>query len=189
MKKLILALCGFGVLTMLFTSINFYIEQNKHKHPASGSPQTASNEMKKAFNPNQGQSKSLAPDTMLPENIPPAMLEAMEKQGITLEDLQKNNPDGMQNMKNMPDMQGMKGKEFPEEMLKAMQEQNKMQKNNKSGGQQNDPLQKAVEHIKSHGEQNMIKHLEHSLATLEANPGDETALSDVTEIFIAHEET
>lgn len=192
MKKLILALCGFGVLTMLFTSINFYIEQNKHKHPASGSPQTASNEMKKAFNPNQGQSKSLAPDTMLPENIPPAMLEAMEKQGITLEDLQKNNPDGMQNMKNMPDMQGMKGmkgKEFPEEMLKAMQEQNKMQKNNKSGGQQNAPLQKAVEHIKSHGEQNMIKHLEHSLATLEANPGDETALSDVTEIFIAHEET
>ena len=112
MKKLILALCGFGVLTMLFTSINFYIEQNKHKHPASGSPQTASNEMKKAFAPNQGQSKSLAPDTMLPENIPPAMLEAMEKQGITLEDLQKNNPDGMQNMKNMPDMQGMKGKSF-----------------------------------------------------------------------------
>ena len=76
----------------------------------------------------------------------------------------------MQNMKNMPDMQGMKGKKFPEEMLKAMQEQNKMQKNNKSGGQQNDPLKKAVEHIKSHGEQNMIKHLEHSLATLEAIP-------------------
>lgn len=187
MKKLILAICGFGVLAMLFTSVNFYIEQSKHRRPVS--PQAANNEIKTALTPSQGQSKSLAPNTMLPENIPPAMLEAMKKQGITLEDLQKNNPDGMQNMKNMPAMQGMKGKEFPEEMLKAIQEQSKTQENSKSEEQKNDLLQKAVDHVKSHGEQNMIKHLEHSLATLAANPGDETALSDVTEIFIAHEET
>lgn len=187
MKKLILAICGFGVLAMLFTSVNFYIEQSKHRRPVS--PQAANNEIKTALTPSQGQSKSLAPNTMLPENIPPAMLEAMKKQGITLEDLQKNNPDGMQNMKNMPAMQGMKGKEFPEEMLKAIQEQSKAQENSKSEEQKNDLLQKAVDHVKSHGEQNMIKHLEHSLATLAANPGDETALSDVTEIFIAHEET
>lgn len=187
MKKLILAICGFGVLAMLFTSVNFYIEQSKHRRPVS--PQAANNEIKTALTPSQGQSKSLAPNTMLPENIPPAMLEAMKKQGITLEDLQKNNPDGMQNMKNMPAMQGMKGKEFPEEMLKAIQEQSKAQENSKSKEQKNDLLQKAVDHVKSHGEQNMIKHLEHSLATLAANPGDETALSDVTEIFIAHEET
>lgn len=187
MKKLILAICGFGVLAMLFTSVNFYIEQSKHRRPVS--PQAANNEIKTALTPSQGQSKSLAPNTMLPENIPPAMLEAMKKQGITLEDLQKNNPDGMQNMKNMPAMQGMKGKEFPEEMLKAIREQSKAQENSKSEEQKNDLLQKAVDHVKSHGEQNMIKHLEHSLATLAANPGDETALSDVTEIFIAHEET
>lgn len=187
MKKLILAICGFGVLAMLFTSVNFYIEQSKHRRPVS--PQAANNEIKTALTPSQEQSKSLAPNTMLPENIPPAMLEAMKKQGITLEDLQKNNPDGMQNMKNMPAMQGMKGKEFPEEMLKAIQEQSKAQENSKSEEQKNDLLQKAVDHVKSHGEQNMIKHLEHSLATLAANPGDETALSDVTEIFIAHEET
>lgn len=178
MKKLILAICGFGILAMLFTSVNFYIEQSKHRRPVS--PQAANNEIKTALTPSQGQSKSLAPNTMLPENIPPAMLEAMKKQGITLEDLQKNNPDGMQNMK---------GKEFPEEMLKAIQEQSKAQENSKSEEQKNDLLQKAVDHVKSHGEQNMMKHLEHSLATLAANPGDETALSDVTEIFIAHEET
>lgn len=187
MKKLILAICGFGVLAMLFTSVNFYIEQSKHRRRVS--PQAANNEIKTALTPSQEQSKSLAPNTMLPENIPPAMLEAMKKQGITLEDLQKNNPDGMQNMKNMPAMQGMKGKEFPEEMLKAIQEQSKAQENSKSEEQKNDLLQKAVDHVKSHGEQNMIKHLEHSLATLAANPSDETALSDVTEIFIAHEET
>lgn len=196
LKKLILALSGLGVLAMLFVSVDFYIEKNKAVLPAG---QTAGNEIKTAFQPaenqeqmqNQGQkpnqtqnqdAPNLAPNTMLPENIPPAMLKAMQEKGLTLEDLQKNQgaKQEMPGMGNMP-----RGKAFPEAMLKAMEEQKRAQ----GQAQENaDSVQKAVSHIKSHADEASIKHLEHTLAALDENPADETALTSITEMFLAHNE-
>lgn len=187
-KKLILAISGLGVLAMLFISVNFYIEKNK---PALPAKQMAGNEIKTTFQPaeNQGQRQgqkqdapNLAPNTMLPENIPPAMLKAMQEKGMTIEDLQQKPGTGQE----MPAMGTMpKGKAFPEKMLKAIEEQNKQQEEVQETG---DPIQKAVNHIKSHGDEASIKHLEHTLAALEKDPSDETALTSITELFLAHNE-
>lgn len=184
LKKLILAISGLGVLAMLFVSVNFYIEKNK---PALPAKQTAGNEMKTAFQPaeNQGQMQeqkqdapNLAPNTMLPENIPPAMLKAMQEKGMTIEDLQQN-PGVKQEMPAMGNIP--KGKAFPEKMLKAIEEQKQAQESA-------DPVQKAVNHIKSHADEASIKHLEHTLAALQENPSNETALTAATELFLAHNE-
>lgn len=193
LKKLILAVSGLGVLAMLLVSIDFYIEKNK---PSSApANQLAANEKKAVFPSaeNQGQMQgqeqtqgapNLAPDTMLPDNIPPAMLKAMQEKGLTLEDLQQNQGTNQ----NMPAMGNMpKGKAFPEAMLKAIEEQNKREAQGQTQ-EAGDPVQKAVNHIKSHGDEAMIKHLEHTLAALKENPSDETALTSITEIFLAHNE-
>ena len=197
LKKLILTVSGLGVLTMLFVSVNFYIEKNKSMPMTAR--QTANNEQKVAFRPAENQEQkqeqkqeapNITPQTMLPENIPPAMLKAMQEKGLTVEDLQKNS----QTKQNMPSMQNMpKGKAFPEEMLKAIaaqEEQNKQQaQETQAQDEKNaDPVQKAVDHIKNHSDAATVKHLEHSLVTLKENPGDETALGAVTEIFIGHNE-
>lgn len=196
LKKLILAVCGLGVLAMLFVSVDFYIEKNKPHLPAA---QTAANERKTALQPAENQKQTpmreqeenapnLAAGVMLPENIPPAMLKAMQEKGLTLEDLQQNSntKQDMPAMGNMP-----KGKAFPEEMLKAIEEQNKQQAQgqNQGQGQETDnPVEKAVAHIKKHGDETSIKHLEHILADLEKNPADEKALTSITELFLAHNE-
>lgn len=195
LKKLILAISGLGILAMLFVSVDFYIEKNKTAVPAR---QTAGNEIKTAFQPAENQEQkqeqtkeqdapNLAPNTMLPENIPPAMLKAMQEKGMTIEDLQqKQGAD-----KEMPAMGNMpKGKAFPEAMLKAIEEQKKAEQDQKQGQAQemSDPVLKAVNHIKSHADEASIKHLEHTLATLEENPGDETALAAITELFLSHNE-
>lgn len=197
LKKLILAISGLGVLAMLFVSVNFYIEKSKTNKVIAR--QSTGNEIKTTFQPaqtaeNQGQMQekmqgapNITPQTMLPENIPPAMLKAMQEKGLTIEDLQKNSNQGMPAMQNMP-----KGKAFPEEMLKAIEEQNKQQTQEQAQEQAQesaDPVQKAVSHIKGHSDAASIKHLEHSLAALKENPSDETALTAVTEIFLAHNET
>lgn len=192
LKKLILAISGLGVLVMLFASINFYIEKNKPVLPAG---QTAGNERKTAFQPAENQEQmqnqtqkqdapNLAPNTMLPENIPPAMLKAMQEKGMTIEDLQQK-PNAEQEMPAMGTMP--KGKAFPEKMLKAIEEQNKQQTQTPEQ-ESADPIQKAVNHIKSHGDEASIKHLEHTLASLKENPSDETALTSITEMFLAHNE-
>lgn len=206
LKKLILAISGLGVLAMLFVSVDFYIEKNKAALP---SRQSAGNEIKTAFQPAENQDQkqtreqtkeqdapSIAPNTMLPENIPPAMLKAMQEKGMTIEDLQQKQGAN----KEMPAMGNMpKGKAFPEAMLKAIEEQKKEQVQNQTQGQtqgqaqeqvqeMSDPVLKAVNHIKSHADEASIKHLEHSLAALQENPADEKALAAVTELFLTHNE-
>lgn len=193
LKKLILAISGLGVLAMLFVSVDFYIEKNKPSLPPAS--QLAANEKKAAFPSAESQEQTqeqaqgapnLAPNAMLPDNIPPAMLKAMQEKGLTLEDLQQNQgtKQDMPAMGNMP-----KGKAFPEAMLKAIEEQNKREAQGQPQEQETgDPVQKAVNHIKSHGDESTIKHLEHTLATLKENPSDETALTSITEIFLAHNE-
>lgn len=185
-KKLILAISGLGVLAMLFVSVNFYIEKNKSTPAAVR--QTANSETKVAFQPaeNQGQMReqeapNLPPQTMLPENIPPAMLKAMQEKGLTIEDLQKDSKtnQGMPAMQNMP-----KGKAFPEEMLKALAAQEQAREQESA-----DPVQKAVSHIKGHSDAASIKYLEENLAALQGNPNNETALAAVAEIFLTHNET
>lgn len=202
LKKLILTISGLGVLAMLFVSVDFYIEKNKSAVPAR---QTAGNEIKTAFKPAENQKQmpeqmqeqmkgqdapNLAPNTMLPENIPPAMLKAMQEKGMTIEDLQQKQgtKQEMPAMGNMP-----KGKAFPEAMLKAIEEQKQtqeqVQNQTQAQVQETDaPVLKAVSHIKSHADEASIKHLEHTLAALEENPGDETALASITELFLTHNE-
>lgn len=189
LKKLILAISGLGVLAMLLVSVNFYIEKNKST-PATAR-QTANNETKVAFQPaeNQGQMQeapNITPQTMLPENIPPAMLKAMQEKGLTIEDLQK----GAQTNQGMPAMQNMpQGKAFPEEMLKALAAQEEQNKQQAQEQESADPVQKAVNHIKGHSDAASIKYLEDNLAALQGNPSNETALIAVTEIFLTHNET
>lgn len=190
LKKLILAISGLGVFAMLFVCADFYIEKNK---PAG--MQGSRNEVKTAFQPagdgeqkqatNQNQNMnapSLGANTMLPENIPPAMLKAMQEKGMSIEDLQKSAPSAQQNMPAMP-----KGKAFPKEMLEAMEKQ-KQEQSVQQAETAVDPVEKAVSHIKGHGDEALIKHLEHNLAALQKNPSDETALASITEIFLAHNE-
>lgn len=195
LKKLILAVSGLGIFAMLFVCVNFYIEKNKPVQTAG--MQVARNEIKTAFQPvqepagepaqantqNQGMNApSLGANAMLPENIPPAMLKAMQEKGMSIEDLQKSAPNAQQTMPAMP-----KGKAFPKEMLEAMEKQ-KQQQSAQMGGTPADPVEKAIAHIKGHGDEKLNKHLEHTLAALQENPSDETALASVTEIFLAHNE-
>lgn len=186
LKKLILAISGLGILAMLFVCVNFYIEKNKPVHRTA-----SSNEIKTAFQPAPEQAQAEAQDkgmnapnlgtnAMLPENIPPAMLKAMQEKGMSIEDLQKTAQDTPPNM-DMP-----KGKAFPKEMLEAMERQKQEQAAQTSEAA--DPVEKAIAHIKGHGDEALIKHLEHTLATLQENPSDETALTSITEIFLTHNE-
>lgn len=204
LKKLILIISGLGVFAMLFVSVDFYIEKNKTVIPTR---QTAGNEIKTTFQPAENQEQKqeqtkeqdapgIAPNTMLPENIPPAMLKAMQEKGITIEELQQKQGANteMPAMGNMP-----KGKAFPEAMLKAIEEQNKEQAQKQAQdhaqGQAQEQVHEtdthvllAVNHIKSHADEASQKHLEHSLAALEENPADETALASITELFLSHNE-
>lgn len=196
LKKLILAISGLGIFAMLFVCMDFYIEKNK---PIAGM-QGSQNEIKTAFQPAQATNQkqameqartdnkgmnapNLGANAMLPENIPPAMLKAMQEKGMSIEDLQKSNPAVQQNT--MP-----KGKTFPKEMLEAMERQKQEQQNQEQSAQTSsaDPVEKAVAHIKGHGDEKLNKHLEHTLAALQENPCDENALASITEIFLAHNE-
>ncbi len=198
LKKLILAISGLGIVSMLFVCVNFYIEKNKPVQTAG--IQRSNNEIKTAFQPasekeqtqknTQNQemnAPSLGANTMLSENIPPAMLKAMQEKGMSIEDLQKSAPAAQQTMPAMP-----KGKAFPKEMLEAMEKQKQEQQNQEQSAQMGvtpaDPVEKAIAHIKGHGDEKLNKHLEHTLAALQENPADETALTSVTEIFLAHNE-
>lgn len=189
-KKLILAVCGLGVLTMLFTSVNFYIEKNKHNHPISAATmQTASNEEKSAFNPApaQSQAPSIAPNAMLPENIPPAMLEAMKKQGLSIEDLQKGGMGGMNGMGGTNNANSQnKGTAFPEEMLKALEAQNKQQS---QSNPQNDAVNAAVAHIEGHADKAQTQKIKDGLAEIAQNPGNADTVIFLADTFIAHSET
>lgn len=192
-KKLILALSGLGVLAMLFTSVNYYIEKNKHNHPVPRQMQTASNEEKTAFSPAQNQGKTapnLGQNTMLPENIPPAMLEAMKKQGLSIEDLQgKSMGQGMKQSGQNAGGQGMgamNGKAFPEEMLKALEAQNKQQS---LQNPQEDAVNKAVQHIESHADQAETQKIRDGLALIAQNPSETDTVIFLADTFIAHGET
>lgn len=179
-KKLILAITGLGILAVLFTTVNFYIEKNKHNHPV-GNMQANRGEQKTAFNPNQQtrQAPNLGENAMLPENIPPAMLEAMKKQGLSIEDLQKANGQGM------PSQAGMGGKQqFPEEMMKALAEKNKQQ----AKLPESDPLQKALEHIRSHGNAEETAQIEQNLQKFQANAADTDTVIALAENFLKHNE-
>lgn len=198
LKKLILAISGLGIAAMLFVCVDFYIEKNKPVHMAG--MQSSKNEIKTAFQPagESGQEQAqtttqnndmnvpkLGANTMLPENIPPAMLKAMQERGMSIEDLQKSNPNMQQTMPAMP-----KGKAFPKEMLEAMEKQKQEQQNQEQSVQTApaDPVEKAAAHIKGHNDEALNKHLDHTLAALKENPSDETALASITEIFLAHNE-
>lgn len=194
-KKLILAVCGLGVLAMLFTSVNYYIEKNKHNHPVQRPMQTAGNEEKTAFSPNQsskGNAPTLAQNTMLPENIPPAMLEAMKKQGLTIEDLQGQNKGqgqkqaGMGGMNGMGGMGEMKNGAFPEEMMKALEAQNKQQS---AQNPQEDAVNKAVKHIEGHADQALAQKIRDALALISTNPSESDTVIFLADTFIAHGET
>lgn len=183
-KKLILAVCGLGVLTMLFTSVNFYIEKNKHNHPVSANAvQTAAGEEKSAFSPGTAQSKapSIAPNAMLPDNIPPAMLEAMKKQGLSVEDLQKGGMGGMNNANSQNS-----GTVFPEEMLKALEAQNKQQS---QSNPQDDAVNAAIAHIEGHADKAQTQKIKDGLAEFGKNPGNTDTVIFLAETFIAHNET
>lgn len=195
-KKLILAICGLGVLAMLFTSVNYYIERNKHNHPLSVSQMqsaAAGSEEKTAFNPGQApqaQAPSIAPNAMLPENIPPAMLEAMKKQGLSIEDLQKAGMGGIQQnggnaMGTAPKGMGS-NTALPEEMLKALEAQNKQQS---AQNPQDDAVSAAVAHIESHADQAQTQKIKNGLAEIFQNPGNTDTVIFLADTFIAHNET
>lgn len=178
-KKLILAISGLGILAILFTTVNFYIEKNKHNHPIANM-QMNRGEQKTAFNPNQQakQAPNLGENAMLPENIPPAMLEAMKKQGVSIEDLQRANGQGM------PQTGMGSNKQFPEEMMKALAEKNKQQ----AKLPENDPFQKALEHIRSHGNAEETAQIEQNLQKFQANAGDTDTAVTLAENFLKHNE-
>lgn len=195
LKKLILALTGLGLVVIGFTNINYYIEKNKHNHPVS-TVATNNDEEKMAFNPEentsatQNQNKtapSLQQNTGLPNEIPPAMLEAMKKQGITIEDLRNGGNKGQNSSMGMGGKMGMNGQQFPEEMLKAIEEQNKQ----KANAQQNTPnivVEKAMRHLDSHGDKNEIESYKKEMKIADTDPTNSDNIISLAQRFLKHGE-
>lgn len=194
-KKIILALTGLGLVVIGFSNLNYNIEKNKNNRINSN--MMANNEEKVAFNPNentaQDQNKiapKLQQNTGLPNEIPPAMLEAMKKQGITVDDLRgggnKGQNGSMSGMGGSNKMSGMNG-QFPEEMLKAIEEQNK-QKANAQQNPMDAAIQKAVAHINSHNDKNEIAKYQEEMQIADKDPTNSENIISLAQRFMKHGE-
>ncbi len=198
LKKIILALTGLGLVIIGFTNINYYIEKNKN---ASLSATARNDEERVAFKlePDTAQTQGsqdqdkIAPKLQqnagLPSEIPPAMLEAMKKQGITMEDLRGGGSKGQNGSMGGSAMGGMAGKngQFPEEMLKAIEEQNKR----KANAQQNpmdSAIQKAIAHIDSHGDKTEMEKYKKEMQIADSDPTNSENIISLAQSFMKHGE-
>lgn len=152
---------------------------------------------------------SLAANTQLPSDIPPAMLEAMQERGMTVEQLRGSGKGSatMNNPKNSPAMdKDMSGKEFPSAMQKALAERNattqaKTPEQNPLGTPEEMRIEiappasqfppyvyQAVTHVGNHKMKEQIALLTRNMDVLAFNPNDVQVLVNTSNIFLSHNE-
>lgn len=136
-RKGTLVFCVLGALAITFTFGQFIYEKSQHVHTpikqaTASSGSASSMPSMPPVNPSQGS----AATGQLPENIPAAMLQAMQEKGISLEDLQSEESSqfpaemlqamdaaNAQSPPVSPASSGMGNGQMPEAMMQAMQKQ------------------------------------------------------------------
>lgn len=155
----------------------------------------------------------LSEGAMLPSNVPPAMLKALEERGMSIEELQKQagqrnqgNQSGMSGMgmgamgsSGVPEKMGdsmqnaMSSGQFPEAMQRAIAER-EAQKNATPQQNMNKSnhipayVENAIRHIEGHNNDEETTLMAQSLNALAQNDKDVNALMTLTTLFANHNE-
>lgn len=182
----------------------FNIVEFAPQSSSTSSSQAATPQMPMTSVNSDGTAPKLQEGAMLPSNVPPEMLKALEARGMSVEDLQ-NAGQGTGAMAGMGSDQnsstGMGGaSQFPEAMQKALAERNGQQGQNSAInttsstgikiGNEEVPsfVVGAIRHIEGHHSQEELSLLKNGLEQLTVNANDVNALMNIAGLFANHNE-